>query len=64
MVLVAHLLGDINISRAVGTANDHNPIAIVVPCHKVIGANGSMMRYGGGINCNRWLLQNERALLL
>ena len=46
-------------SRAVGMANGSNPIAIVVPCHRVIGANGSLTGYGGGIERKRWLLQHE-----
>lgn len=46
-------------SRAVGLANNHNPIAIIVPCHRVIGANGSLTGYGGGIHRKRWLLEHE-----
>jgi len=46
-------------ARAVGLANNQNPIAIVVPCHRVIGANGSLTGYGGGIQRKRWLLQHE-----
>ena len=45
--------------RAVGLANGSNPIGIVVPCHRVIGANGSLTGYGGGIERKRWLLQHE-----
>ena len=45
--------------RAVGLANGANPIAIVVPCHRVIGANGSLTGYGGGIERKRWLLEHE-----
>ncbi|MEO8900216.1 MAG: methylated-DNA--[protein]-cysteine S-methyltransferase [Polyangiaceae bacterium] len=45
--------------RAVGLANGANPIAIVVPCHRVIGANSSLTGYGGGIDRKRWLLQHE-----
>jgi methylated-DNA-[protein]-cysteine S-methyltransferase len=61
---IARTLGDINLSRAVGTANGRNPIAIVVPCHRVIGADGSMTGYGGGIARKEWLLRHEGALLL
>jgi methylated-DNA-[protein]-cysteine S-methyltransferase len=50
--------------RAVGLANGKNPIAIVVPCHRVIGANGSMTGYGGGIHRKEWLLRHEGALLI
>lgn len=45
--------------RAVGSANGHNPIAIVVPCHRVIGANGSLTGYGGGLERKKFLLQLE-----
>jgi len=48
-------------SRAVGAANGANPIAIVVPCHRVIGSNGDLTGYGGGIGRKRWLLDHERA---
>ena len=46
-------------ARAVGLANNQNPIAIVVPCHRVIGANKSLTGYGGGLHRKRWLLQHE-----
>ena len=46
-------------ARAVGLANNQNPIAIIVPCHRVIGAKGSLTGYGGGIQRKRWLLQHE-----
>ncbi|MDE2385837.1 MAG: methylated-DNA--[protein]-cysteine S-methyltransferase [Alphaproteobacteria bacterium] len=61
---IARKLGDIQHSRAVGTANGKNPIAIVVPCHRVIGADGSMTGYGGGIRRKEWLLRHEGALLV
>lgn len=48
-------------SRAVGSANGQNPISIVVPCHRVIGANGSLVGYGGGLDAKRWLLSHEAA---
>ncbi|MGH8861207.1 MAG: methylated-DNA--[protein]-cysteine S-methyltransferase [Jatrophihabitantaceae bacterium] len=48
-------------SRAVGLANGQNPISIVVPCHRVIGADGSLTGYGGGIEAKRWLLAHEAA---
>lgn len=47
--------------RAVGLANGSNPIGIVVPCHRVIGANGTLTGYGGGIERKQWLLRHERA---
>ena len=46
--------------RAVGLANGANPVGIVVPCHRVIGANGSLTGYGGGLPRKRWLLDHER----
>jgi len=46
-------------ARAVGLANHDNPVAIVVPCHRVIGANGSLTGYGGGVNRKRWLIEHE-----
>jgi methylated-DNA-[protein]-cysteine S-methyltransferase len=46
--------------RAVGLANGANPIGVVVPCHRVIGANGSLTGYGGGLERERWLLNHER----
>jgi methylated-DNA-[protein]-cysteine S-methyltransferase len=50
--------------RAVGTANGANPVAVVLPCHRVIGANGSLTGYGGGIERKRWLLNHEHTPLL
>lgn len=47
--------------RAVGAANGANPVAIVIPCHRVIGANGKLVGYGGGLERKRWLLAHERA---
>jgi methylated-DNA-[protein]-cysteine S-methyltransferase len=47
-------------SRAVGAANGSNPIAIVVPCHRVIGAGGNLTGYGGGLPRKQWLLDHER----
>jgi methylated-DNA-[protein]-cysteine S-methyltransferase len=46
-------------ARAVGLANGSNPISIVVPCHRVIGTNGSLVGYGGGLEAKRWLLAHE-----
>jgi methylated-DNA-[protein]-cysteine S-methyltransferase len=45
--------------RAVGLANGANPMGIVVPCHRVIGSDGSLTGYGGGVHRNRWLLNHE-----
>jgi methylated-DNA-[protein]-cysteine S-methyltransferase len=55
----ARLIGNPKASRAVGLANGSNPIPIVVPCHRVIGANGSLTGFGGGIERKRWLLAHE-----
>jgi methylated-DNA-[protein]-cysteine S-methyltransferase len=49
--------------RAVGTANGANPISVVVPCHRLIGANGSLVKYGGGLERKRWLLEHEGVVL-
>jgi methylated-DNA-[protein]-cysteine S-methyltransferase len=56
---IAVRIGRPRASRAVGAANGSNPIAIVVPCHRVIGANGALTGYGGGIQRKRWLLDHE-----
>lgn len=48
-------------SRAVGAANGRNPLPIVIPCHRVIGADGSLTGFGGGLPCKRWLLGHEGA---
>ena len=50
-----------NASRAVGLANGSNPIAIVVPCHRVVGADGALTGYAGGLHRKQWLLDHERA---
>lgn len=57
---LAESIGRPSAVRAVGLANGANPIAVVVPCHRVIGANGSLTGYGGGIERKRWLLDHER----
>ncbi|HET6527668.1 MAG TPA: methylated-DNA--[protein]-cysteine S-methyltransferase [Balneolaceae bacterium] len=61
---LAEMLGDVNKVRAVGKANGKNPIPVIIPCHRVIGANNKLVGYGGGIENKRWLLQHEGALLL
>jgi methylated-DNA-[protein]-cysteine S-methyltransferase len=50
-------------ARAVGSANGRNPVPIVLPCHRVIGADGSLTGFGGGLETKRFLLQHEGALL-
>ena len=57
----AELLGRFPGARAIGLANGSNPIAIVVPCHRVIGADASLTGYGGGRDRKRWLLAHEQA---
>jgi methylated-DNA-[protein]-cysteine S-methyltransferase len=57
---IAVQIGAAGSARAVGWANGHNPIAIVVPCHRVIGANGSLTGYGGGLDRKRALLELEK----
>ena len=60
---IAIRIGDIKSIRAVGVANGQNPIAIIVPCHRVIGKNGELVGYGGGIENKEWLLYHEGARL-
>lgn len=57
---LAKKLGKPAAMRAVGLANGANPIAVVVPCHRVIGSNGSLTGYGGGLKRKQWLLDHER----
>ena len=57
---IAKALGSAEASRAVGAANGANPIAIIVPCHRVIGSSGSLTGYGGGLDRKIWLLDHER----
>lgn len=57
---VAKAVGNGKASRAVGGANNKNKIAIIIPCHRIIGANGSMVGYAGGLWRKEWLLQHER----
>ena len=55
----AERLGRPNAARAVGHANGTNPLSIVVPCHRLVGANGALTKYGGGLERKRWLLDHE-----
>jgi methylated-DNA-[protein]-cysteine S-methyltransferase len=57
---LAQQIGQPRAARAVGLANGQNPISIIVPCHRVIGANGKLTGYGGGIERKQWLLQHEQ----
>ena len=56
---LAKRIGHDGAARAVGLANGHNPIGIIVPCHRVIGADGSLTGYGGGLERKEWLLKHE-----
>ncbi len=57
---IAIAIGNPNASRAVGHANNQNPIAIIIPCHRVIGSNGDLIGYGGGLDKKRILLNLEK----
>jgi len=56
---IAISLGDLKLNRAVGLANGANPIPIVIPCHRVIGGDGSLTGYAGGLERKKWLLNHE-----
>lgn len=56
-------IGNIKSIRAVGLANGQNPIAIIIPCHRVIGKGGDLVGYGGGLDNKEWLLHHEGAVL-
>jgi methylated-DNA-[protein]-cysteine S-methyltransferase len=56
---LATRIGHPKSARAVGMANGRNPISIIVPCHRVIGQDGSLIGYGGGLDAKRWLLEHE-----
>lgn len=59
---LALAIGSKNFSRAVGAANGKNPISIIIPCHRVIGASGTLTGYAGGLDVKLWLLNHEGAL--
>ncbi|MFJ4832989.1 methylated-DNA--[protein]-cysteine S-methyltransferase [Streptomyces sp. NPDC088747] len=61
---LAEVLGNVGASRAVGLANGKNPIGIIVPCHRVVGANGSLTGYGGGLDRKQRLLDFESGAAL
>ncbi|NRA44455.1 MAG: methylated-DNA--[protein]-cysteine S-methyltransferase [Oligoflexales bacterium] len=56
---VARFCNNPKASRAVGMANNRNPLPIIIPCHRVVGSNGALVGYGGGLSIKRWLLQHE-----
>jgi methylated-DNA-[protein]-cysteine S-methyltransferase len=57
---IASIIGKPKASRAVGSANGKNPIAIIIPCHRVIGSDGSLTGYGGGLWRKEWLIEHEK----
>ena len=61
---LAAKLGSPNAMRAVGHANGANPISVVVPCHRLVGANGSLIKYGSGLKRKEWLLAHEGVTLI
>lgn len=58
---IARTVGDIKAVRAVGAANGKNPIGIIIPCHRIIGASGKLVGYAGGLEMKKWLLCHELA---
>ena len=56
---VANRLGDPKVIRAAASANGKNPIAIIIPCHRIIGSDGSLTGYAGGLQRKKWLLDHE-----
>lgn len=61
---IALAVGTAQSVRAVGAANGRNPVSIVVPCHRIIGSDGKLIGYGGGLWRKEWLLRHEGALLI
>lgn len=59
---IARKLGDEKTVRAVGAANGKNPLWIIIPCHRIVGSNGSLTGYAGGLWRKKWLLDHEQAL--
>ncbi len=60
---LAMLIGNGNASRAVGLANSRNPLPIIIPCHRVIGANGDLVGYSGGLDVKKHLLSHEESII-
>jgi methylated-DNA-[protein]-cysteine S-methyltransferase len=60
---IASIIGKPKACRAVGSANGRNPIAIIIPCHRVVGSDGSLTGYGGGLWRKEWLIKHERGYL-
>lgn len=57
----ARRLGDVRKARAVGAANGRNPISVIVPCHRVVGSNGALTGFAGGMDAKGWLLEFEKS---
>ncbi|MCC7430216.1 methylated-DNA--[protein]-cysteine S-methyltransferase [bacterium] len=60
---IAKNIGDKNLTRAVGNANGKNPVAIIIPCHRVVGNSGKLVGYAGGLWRKKWLLEKENQQL-
>ena len=60
---LARRIGNVNAFRAVGGANAQNPVAVIVPCHRVIGSNGRLVGYRGGLKRKKWLLDHEHTFV-
>ncbi|MEM1119501.1 MAG: methylated-DNA--[protein]-cysteine S-methyltransferase, partial [Bacteroidota bacterium] len=60
---IAEKIGKIKAVRAVGAANGRNRIAIIVPCHRVLGSDGKLRGYGGGVERKEWLLNHEKSIV-
>lgn len=60
---IANRLGDPKVIRAAASANGKNPIAIVIPCHRIIGSDGSLTGYAGGLHRKKWLLEHESPVI-
>jgi len=58
---LARRMNNVKALRAVGGANGHNPVSIIVPCHRIIGSNGRLVGYRGGLKRKKWLLEHEHA---
>jgi methylated-DNA-[protein]-cysteine S-methyltransferase len=58
---LARRIGNLKAIRAVGGANGRNPVSIIVPCHRIIGSNGRLVGYRGGLKRKKWLLEHEHA---
>ena len=61
---IANALDKPKAVRAVGAANGQNPISVIIPCHRIIGSNGKLIGYGGGLWRKEWLLRHEGSLLM